>query len=144
MLAAEFGYMQVVNVLCSHKNIQLNIPDTEGYTALLLAVDMGEEGMDIAKRLLEAGADPNVLTLRRKTCLKLACEKQNVTQVSGISKELMTRKMYYYLMVLMLLELVRYNRWYCFDQFLHNYHHKQSQQHHQQQPQSQHSMIQKL
>ena len=32
--------------------------------------------------LLRSGADPNALTLRRKTALKIACSAQNVEQVS--------------------------------------------------------------
>ena len=38
--------------------------------------------METAKVLLRSGADPNALTLRRKTALKIACSAQNVEQVS--------------------------------------------------------------
>jgi hypothetical protein len=37
--------------------------------------------METAKALLRAGADPNALTLRRKSPLKIACTTQNVQQV---------------------------------------------------------------
>jgi hypothetical protein len=39
---------------------------------------------EITKILLRAGADPNALTLRRKTPLKLACAAQNVEMVNLI------------------------------------------------------------
>jgi ankyrin repeat protein len=37
---------------------------SQGYTALIVAVEMGEDGNAMCKLLLEEGADPNALTLR--------------------------------------------------------------------------------
>jgi hypothetical protein len=39
-------------------------------------------GTETAALLLRAGADPNALTLRRKTALKIACQAQNLNQVN--------------------------------------------------------------
>mmetsp|Transcript_30546 Transcript_30546/g.51153 ORF Transcript_30546/g.51153 Transcript_30546/m.51153 type:complete len:368 (+) Transcript_30546:337-1440(+) len=62
-------------------DLLLEASDLEGYTALILAIEIGEEAMDIARILLREGADPNALTLRRKNPLKIACGAQNVAQV---------------------------------------------------------------
>ncbi len=60
----------------------MDTTDAEGYSALILAVEKGESGHSMAKILLQAGCDPNLLTLRRKTALKIACQAQNVIIVN--------------------------------------------------------------
>ena len=77
MLAAEFCNDLAVEYLCSIKSLHVNIADADGNTALILAAQNGPDGNDIAKKLLKAGADPN-LENRKKVCpLSIACEDQN-------------------------------------------------------------------
>ena len=73
MMAVEYRYESVVRTIASNKNVQIDLPDSDGYTPLIRAIERGEEWFDIAKLLLEKGASPNVSTLRRKTPLKIAC-----------------------------------------------------------------------
>lgn len=82
MFAVQFSHTNLVIMLLGRKDIMLESSDLEGFTALIVAIEMGAAGMDIAKLLLRAGADPNALTLRRKNPLKIACAAQNVEQVS--------------------------------------------------------------
>jgi ankyrin repeat protein len=75
----------LVGYLTSRPNIAIDAVDTDGYTALVLAVELDGEaatvGLNMAKVLLLAGANPNVMTFRRKTALRIACSKQDVTMV---------------------------------------------------------------
>jgi ankyrin repeat protein len=56
----------------------------EGCSALILAVEKGRHGLEMAKALLKAGADPNILTLNQKSALKIACEAQDVMLVNTL------------------------------------------------------------
>eukprot|EP01039_Chlorochromonas_danica_P010314 gene10314-11414_t len=62
--------------------LELNAVDMEGYSALILAVEKGENGYTMAKTLLQHGADPNILTIKRKSALKIACHSQTLTIVN--------------------------------------------------------------
>lgn len=82
MYAVQFQHEPLVTVFCSKKGIEIDAADTEGYTALIIAVELGEDGEQMAKALLAHGADPNALTVRRKTPLKIACQHQHVSMVN--------------------------------------------------------------
>ena len=85
MYAVQFQHELLVSYLTSRPNIAIDEVDTDGYTALVLAVELDGEaatvGLNMAKVLLLAGANPNVMTFRRKTALRIACSKQDVTMV---------------------------------------------------------------
>lgn len=85
MYAVQFQHELLVSYLTSRPNIAIDAVDTDGYTALVLAVELDGEaaavGLNMAKVLLLAGANPNVMTFRRKTALRIACSKQDVTMV---------------------------------------------------------------
>mmetsp|Transcript_19406 Transcript_19406/g.43250 ORF Transcript_19406/g.43250 Transcript_19406/m.43250 type:complete len:461 (-) Transcript_19406:111-1493(-) len=82
MYAVQYQHTALVTVLARRKDILLEQSDLEGYTALIVAVEMGEEGFKMARLLLEEGAEPNAQTLRRKTPLKIACLAQDIVQVN--------------------------------------------------------------
>lgn len=85
MYAVDFDQEDLVLWLAAQANklrINVDAVDTEGCSALILAVEKGDNGIAMAKALLEAGADPNVLTLRRKSALKIACSAQNLELVN--------------------------------------------------------------
>lgn len=85
MFAVEFDHESLVLWLCAQSKklgLRLDATDAEGYSALILAVQKGESGFEMAKTLLQFGCDPNILTLRRKTALKIACQAQNVPLVN--------------------------------------------------------------
>lgn len=86
MYAVEMDHEPLVTWLASQSakfNLRLDATDAEGATALILAIEKQTEiGAAMAKSLLINGADPNVITLRRKTALKIACQAQNVEQVN--------------------------------------------------------------
>jgi ankyrin repeat protein len=55
----------------------------EGFTALILAVQKNNEtALPMISSLLQFGADPNILTLRRKSALKIACQNQNLAMIN--------------------------------------------------------------
>ncbi len=51
-----------------------------GQTALLLAMEHGDEGVNIIEALCDAGADINQMNFRKKTPLHIACMNQNHVQ----------------------------------------------------------------
>jgi hypothetical protein len=84
MFAVEFDHETLVLWLCSQckkLGLRLDTADAEGYSALIIAAEKGEAGVTMMKTMLQNGADPNILTLRRKTALKIACQSQNVPMV---------------------------------------------------------------
>lgn len=85
MFAVEFEHEQLVLWFCGQSKklgLRIDATDAEGYSALILAVEKGDSGVSMTKTLLQNGCDPNVLTLRRKSALKFACQSQNVTIVN--------------------------------------------------------------
>ena len=95
MMAVDYEHEDVLTLLSRQKTIQLDIADSEGYikmihsdiyarimqfhviicryTALLRAAEKKDSEVAVAlmKILLEAGADPNTATIRRKTGHKM-------------------------------------------------------------------------
>jgi ankyrin repeat protein len=63
--AASTGHLEVVKILCSQGKVNPNIQDRQGRTALCYAADLKdtksghENGEEMAKFLLDRGADPN-------------------------------------------------------------------------------------
>lgn len=68
--ASKEGHENIVNLLLNIPTINLNIRNLDGFTGLMLAVLNGREV--IAKRLLNAGADPNITNNEGKTALDFA------------------------------------------------------------------------
>lgn len=64
--------------------VALDTVDVDGCSALILAVEKGEDGLKMATALLDAGADPNIITLKRKSALKIACAAQNLNIVNAL------------------------------------------------------------
>ncbi|KAF5907626.1 ankyrin repeat, SAM and basic leucine zipper domain-containing protein 1 isoform X1, partial [Clarias magur] len=69
MLAARYGYSQVINLLVSH-GAELNFQDDSGYTALMLAVQHGHETAVL--KLLQLGADKSIKSKAGNTAADLA------------------------------------------------------------------------
>eukprot|EP01036_Dinobryon_divergens_P030701 gene30701-39985_t len=94
MMAVEYEHDDVLTVLSKHKTVQLDIADSEGYTALLRAAEKkdSEVAVSLMKILLEAGADPNAATIRRKTALKMACQQQDMVKVHLLFDYKVTRR----------------------------------------------------
>jgi hypothetical protein len=82
MYAVEFLHDRLAETLAYDKRVHLNAADIVGITALLLAVEMGEDGVELVEKLLVAGADPELETVKRKTALSIACKMQNVATVN--------------------------------------------------------------
>lgn len=70
---------ELVNKLIQLKVNVNQVLSTINATALLPAVMYGD--LKIAKALLKAGADPNILTTSQETVLHIAAEKQNIDMV---------------------------------------------------------------
>lgn len=73
MFAVMYHHEGLVALLATSKGILIDQTDNDGYTAMLLAADEGDSGLEMMKTLLDAGADPNWQTNRRRTALKIAC-----------------------------------------------------------------------
>ncbi|TRY66406.1 hypothetical protein DNTS_003367 [Danionella cerebrum] len=69
MLAARYGYCQVLNLLVSH-GAELNFQNDVGQTALIMAVQYGQEGAVL--KLLQLGADKYKKNKTGKTAAELA------------------------------------------------------------------------
>ena len=82
MFAVEFDRDEIMEYLLTRHDLYIDAADTDGYTALIMAVEKsGDDGMLITNMLLRAKADPNLVTGRRKTCLKIACLKQDLPMI---------------------------------------------------------------
>jgi len=81
MFAVEQNHTTTVKYLSSVENNELNAIDADGQSALLMAMELGEGGLEIIEILVEAGADVNVMNHRKKNPLHIACLKQSQKQV---------------------------------------------------------------
>lgn len=84
MLAVEFENDLTVKYLLSKPGIHVNASDSEGNTALILACELGEFGVEIAKLLLQSKADPNCENRKKKSPLTIACKSQNLELVHAL------------------------------------------------------------
>lgn len=93
MYAVEYHHEGLVIILCNYTGVQLDIADNDGATAFIQAIEMKtEDSLLLSKILLQAGADPNVLTNRRKTALKIACNAQDMEKVDLLLEFKVTRR----------------------------------------------------
>lgn len=82
MFAVEFLNGSFVETLLRHPDIHIDASDGDGFTALLIACEIGEDALAIAKVLLERGADPNCINHRRRSPLWYACSAQSLAFVN--------------------------------------------------------------
>ena len=68
------GYLDIVNTLLAHQ-AQVDITDTQGQTALMLATGLGKG--DALPVLLKHGANPNAQDEDGRTALMRAAETAN-------------------------------------------------------------------
>lgn len=81
MFAVEQCHTTCVRFLANIEDNELNAVDADGQSALLMAMELGEDGLEIIEILVEAGADINVMNHKKKTPLHIACLGQNQKQV---------------------------------------------------------------
>jgi ankyrin repeat protein len=74
MFAVEGYHSKTVKFLANYGDPdtnELNIADADGQTALLMAMDMGDDGLDMIETLVDAGADVNMMNHKKKTPLHI-------------------------------------------------------------------------
>ena len=82
MYACEYLHEEAVLTLVKKaERIQLNLTDTDGQTALLIAMAHGEEAVYTIEILLQSGADVNQMNHKKRTPLHIACANQQAKQV---------------------------------------------------------------
>lgn len=81
MYAVEYLNEGCVEALTFDKKLSVNAGDVEGVTALIIAMEKGNEALKIASILLTAGADPNSETNKKKSPMTIACKTQNIQQI---------------------------------------------------------------
>merc|ERR1719354_974955 len=87
MMASRQGYGKLVELLIGH-DATLDAVDTQRWTALCFAVDRNHG--HVARTLLEAGADPNVITLDGQMLVDLVPPKNQI--LTEIVEAFVTRK----------------------------------------------------
>ncbi len=75
MMAVKHNHLEVVEFLVENTNISVNARNSEGNTALFLAIF--NENVDICECLMSYDADVNAMNYAKKTPLKVACASQN-------------------------------------------------------------------
>ena len=81
MYACEYLHDDTILLLAKWPRSELNVLDADGQTALLIAMEHGEEGLYVVETLMQAGADVNQMNHKKKTPLYIACENQNIPQI---------------------------------------------------------------
>lgn len=81
MYACELLHEEAVLAIVKTPKIQLNLTDTDGQTALLIAMAHGEEAVYVIEILLQSGADANQMNHKKRTPLHIACANQQAKQV---------------------------------------------------------------
>ena len=71
----------ILALLVSGSGIDVNNPDSDGITPLMNACGMEENGYDMAKILLEAGANPNIKNKSGQTALMYAASLKNAEKI---------------------------------------------------------------
>lgn len=82
MFAVEFLHEALVSMLLICGGVDIDAVDTDGFTALMIAVSIGDDAFNIVKFLLDAGSNPDIYSLRKKNCLKIACHLQNLKLIN--------------------------------------------------------------
>ncbi len=85
--AAENGKISVIKKLLE-EGIDINLQDSEGWTALMFASRFSdnESSLEIVKLLIDSGADLNLQDIDGMTALMLACEPSNTNSSLEIAK----------------------------------------------------------
>jgi len=81
MFAVEQNHTTCVKFLAGWDHNELNAVDADGQSALLMAMELGDDGLEIIEVLVECGADVNVMNHKKKTPLHIACQKQAIKQI---------------------------------------------------------------
>jgi len=84
-VAAFIGSYAVVDILLNHPQIDVDAKDNSGMTALQVASSFGF--LDIVRRLLTAGADPNICDHLHSTPLHVAAANGFVEVVQVLLEE---------------------------------------------------------
>jgi hypothetical protein len=92
MFAVEYAHMGMVEFLLSRPTLHLNAQDAEGSSALILAITIGQKGLEILQLLLTNKADAELVNAKGKCALQLACEAQNMEQVGVLFDHNVTRR----------------------------------------------------
>lgn len=74
ILACKHNHLETVEWLVENTDIQINARNSEGDTALFIAI--ANNNIDIIECLLAYDADPNAVNYSKKTPLKMACQGQ--------------------------------------------------------------------
>lgn len=82
-IAIKFGYIDMLNLLLEHKDININTALFSGYLPLTLAAEAGH--LHIIQRLITAGAVPNARDSLGRTALDLAIKHDKLHCVSLLS-----------------------------------------------------------
>jgi uncharacterized protein len=90
IVASELGNTEVVSLLLNTPNIELNVQDLKGNTALIYAISNPEIPKEtrenIVKQLLEKGADTTLTNKAGKNAIMLARESNNPTVLNLLMK----------------------------------------------------------
>lgn len=85
MYAVEYEHATLAELLAFNKGSGINMSDIEGVTPLMIAVEKSATSaisMQIADKLLLAGADPELENHKKRTVLYIACKAQNVDAIN--------------------------------------------------------------
>lgn len=80
ILALARGNSEVANLLVSVPGIDVNSKTTQGMTALMYAVDLGD--VTLARRILEMGADLDVTNSWKQTPMKIGVKKGDEAMIA--------------------------------------------------------------
>ena len=81
MVAVEFENDLTVKYLLTKPGLHVNATDADGNTALIIAAELNEYGIEMARMLLQKKADPNSENRKKKSPLTIACKAQNMELV---------------------------------------------------------------
>jgi len=81
MYACEYLHEEAIAAMVKLPKIQLNLADSDGQTALLIAMSHGEDALYVLETLLQAGVDGNQMNHKKRTPLHIACANQQAKQV---------------------------------------------------------------
>jgi ankyrin repeat protein len=85
-LACKLGNLPLTKLLLTHPLIDINYPNDEGNTPLMLACQCSKQSMELIITLLQAGASLIVQNHEKKNAMEIARENDNQVAVSAIRK----------------------------------------------------------
>ena len=86
MIAAKRGHLNALTLLIKHGAHDVDLRDSDGYTALHYAVYGSDISCEILSSLIGIGADVNARTNNRDTPLMIAAKKGHVNAVTSLVK----------------------------------------------------------